>query len=530
MHRSPLGRSHRHGLVSGDDFGDVFDVCVIGSGASGTVAAEVFVQAGLRTLMLEEGVRLDPTAENARVDAAAPSAYAGNEAGGWNERGWPWTTRNLGGGTVFYGGASFRYEPFDFDPGEKIRVDGLEVRWPIGLADLEPFYAEMERKLAIDPAAVAPWASRTPPPSYLSLPGEHLWEGACRRGYAPRPTPVAIDRGKCDNCSLCISSQCTRGAKRDAVVSGLAGLADSDRFHLLTGVRALALQQTGRGRVSAVQCLDLETGQQRVLRAERFVLACNAIQTAALLLRSVSGFSPNGIGNEHDLVGRGLCMKLSEYCLGEIPGAAAALADHPIGYRGPFSTVAVLDHYLDPDCPTGVGGMIYETKPDDWRSLETPGLLLRVETILADHPSPANRVRLTTSRDAWGTPRVALDYTPDPRDLARLDYMVARSAEWLSAAGADDIRREPSHFFLGSTHLHGTCRAGTDPKTSVVDRDGRIHSVENVHVVDGSYMPYPGGLNPTLTIQANALRIARRMVAETAGAVRREAPATIGAH
>ncbi len=122
-----LGTSHMHGLRSGILLEDTFDVIVIGSGASGAVAAETFVRAGLRTLLLEEGARLKASAENAAVDADAVHALAGNDAQGWSSRGWPWSTRNLGGGTVFYGGASFRYTEFDFDPSERICVDGLPV-------------------------------------------------------------------------------------------------------------------------------------------------------------------------------------------------------------------------------------------------------------------------------------------------------------------------------------------------------------------------------------------------------------------
>lgn len=510
-----LGASHRHGLRSEVSLGDPFDVVVIGSGAGGAVAAETFVRAGLRTLLLEEGARLNASAENAAVDADADNALAGNDAQGWNSRGWPWSTRNLGGGTVFYGGASFRYTEFDFDPSERIRVDGLPVKWPIDAADLLPFYQEMESRLSIDHAGFV--CERRQPPESLSLPAEHLWDGALRLGLSPRATPVAIDRALCNYCSLCISAQCTRGAKRDAVKAILGPLADASNLVLLTGVKALALTQEKRNRVNAVQCMDVGTGHARSIRGHRFVLACNAIQTAALLLRSVTPYAPSGLGNEHGVVGRGLCMKLSEYSQGIAKADRQQMDAHPVGYRGPFSTVCVLDHYLDGRCPNGVGGLIYEAKHDDWRPLQVDGLLLRVETILADHPSLGNRVRLSSSTDRWGLPKIMIDYTTDSRDLARLAYMLERSADWLKAAGARDIRHQASNFAAGSTHLHGTCRAGKDPRTSVVDRDGRLHSLDNVYVADGSYMPYPGGLNPTLTIQANALRIARLIAREATG-------------
>jgi paromamine 6'-oxidase/6'''-hydroxyneomycin C oxidase/2'-deamino-2'-hydroxyparomamine 6'-oxidase len=511
IEHTPLGGSHWHGLDQSQGLDEPFDVVVIGSGASGAVAVDTFVRAGLRTLLLEEGARLRSDAANAAVDAAAPNALAGSDAHGWSARGWPWSTRNLGGGTVFYGGASFRYTDFDFDPSERVHADGLNVRWPINAADLAPYYQQMERRLAIDYEG---FVNARGAPDTLSLPGERLWAGAVRQGYTPRPTPLAVDRSRCDNCSLCISAQCTRGAKRDVVQAVLNDVAGMSNLVLLTGVKALALTQDARHRVSAVQCLDVATGQTRTIRGERFVLACNAIQTAALLLRSTGSHAPAGLGNEHDLVGRGLCMKLSEYTQGTVALGRAAIEAHPIGYRGPFSTVCVLDHYLDPDCPGGVGGLIYETKHDDWRMLQGEGLVVRVETILADTPSSGNRVRLSSTKDRYGLPQIMLDYQASSLDLARLAYMAARSADWLRAADARDIAHEASNFTLGSTHLHGTCRAGDDPRTSVVDRDGRVHSVDNVYVVDGSYMPYPGGLNPTLTIQANALRIASKLAGQ----------------
>ncbi|MBA1377310.1 GMC family oxidoreductase [Pseudomonas brassicacearum subsp. neoaurantiaca] len=511
----PLGASHLHGLRSNTLLDDPFDVVIIGSGAAGAVAADTFVRAGLRTLMLEEGVRLKTSAKNADVDAQTEHALAGNCAQGWSSQGWPWSTRNLGGGTVFYGGASFRYTEFDFDPSERIRVEGLPVKWPIGSSDLAPFYTEIESILSIDRTGFE--CKRTQAPITLSLPAEHLWEGALQLGLSPRSTPVAIDRSRCDHCSLCITAQCTRGAKRDVVNSLLGPLADMPNLLLLTGVKAMALTQERCNRASSVRCMDTTTGQVRSIRGHRFVLACNAIQTAALLLRSVSSLAPRGLGNEHDMVGRGLCMKLSEYSQGVVNVDRQEVDDHPIGYRGPFSTICTFDHYLDDRCPTGVGGLIYEAKHDDYSLIPDDGLVLRVETILADHPSLGNRVRLSSSTDSWGLPRLMIDYTTSSKDLARLAYMVERSADWLKASGVRNIQYEASNFAMGSTHLHGTCRAGNDPRTSVVDREGKLHSVDNVYVVDGSYMPYPGGVNPTLTIQANALRIARQIVRDAAG-------------
>ncbi|MEU5977796.1 GMC family oxidoreductase [Streptomyces sp. NPDC047315] len=517
-HPEPLGPAHRDGWDPADD-GRVWDVCVIGSGASGAVAADRLVRQGLDVLTVEEGFRLAPEFGNPELDDMCRTALVRDGNGGWSDEGWPWTTSNLGGGTVFFGGAAWRYEPFDFDPSALIDAGDLDVRWPYGLAELAPYYEVLERRLGIC-GGVAEGTSRSTassrgtahPPTAAA---EVLLEAGTALGYQPFPTPLAINReahggrSACARDSLCVSHQCRTGAKADAVSAFLAPLAEHPNFSLRTGVRALRLEQESPHEVAAVTCLDRLTRTVHRIRARSFVVACNAIQTAALLLRSRGSHAPTGVGNHSGLVGRGLTMKLSEYVSGVVEAPRGVRLSDPRVHTGPFSTISFLDHYLDPDCPTGVGGLIYESKNDEPHRIRHDALELRIETILADHPNLDNRVRLSHHTDEDGVPSVVIDYTPDPRDLRRLEYMTDKCERLLRQAGATGIKHEKSGFAQGSCHLHGTCRAGTDPNRSVVDGWGRVHSAPNVYVVDGSFMPYPGGLNPTLTIQAHALRSAK---------------------
>jgi choline dehydrogenase-like flavoprotein len=136
----------------------------------------------------------------------------------------------------------------------------------------------------------------------------------------------------------------------------------------------------------------------------------------------------------------------------------------------------------------------------------------RIECILADLPARDNRVRLVREHDALGLPRVALDYAPQPKDQARLEHMIARAEAVLRAGGCKLVRRSGKDYRLGGTHLHGTCRGGEDPKTSVTNAESRVHEIDNLWVIDGAFMPFPGGVNPTLTIQAHALRAAKKLV------------------
>nr|Q2MF66.1 RecName: Full=6'''-hydroxyparomomycin C oxidase; AltName: Full=Lividomycin biosynthesis protein Q [Streptomyces lividus]CAG38701.1 putative lividomycin 6'-dehydrogenase [Streptomyces lividus] len=523
-HPAPLGPAHRDGLEPGTA-DRVWDVCVIGSGASGAVAADRLVRQGLDVLMVEEGFRLAPHVGLDEAESLSRQALARDGEGNWTDEGWPWTTSNLGGGTVYYGGASFRYRPFDFDPGELVHTDGVDVRWPYTLADLVPYYEVLERRLGVcggDAPGIHRGSRHSRGPAHQPSPAARVLRAAGESlGYRPFPTPLAINRdphggrAACARDSLCVSHLCPTGAKGDVVAVFLAPLAAHPNFALRTGVRALRLEQDRSGEVAAVRCLDRQTGQAHRVRARVYVVACNAIQSAALLLRSRTPYSPDGVGNHSHLVGRGLCMKLSEYLSGTVDADPAVLAD-PYTNTGPFSTVAFLDHYLDPDCPGGFGGLIYESKRDQRHKLVHDALELRIETILADHPNLDNRVGLSTHLDEDGMPAVVIDYTPDPRDLDRLRYMTGRCERLLRTAGARGIRSRSTGFAQGSSHLHGTCRAGHDPARSVVDAWGRVHSADNVYIVDGSFMPYPGGLNPTLTIQAHALRTSRAIASHLA--------------
>jgi choline dehydrogenase-like flavoprotein len=295
----------------------------------------------------------------------------------------------------------------------------------------------------------------------------------------------------------------------------LGPLLKDNAVRLFAGLRAVRLVSSRRGHVAAVHCIRVDTGNQFEIHARHFVLAANAIQSAALLLRSVDHLHPEGIGNHNDLVGRGLCMKQSEYVTAYRRGPAPALPPPRQGAGpGPYSTVAITDYYVSDDAPGGLGGLITEAKNEALFPLRDDEQILRLECLVPDEPRLANRVTLGRGLDAQGLPDIVLEYAASPRDLARLEWLCERAEDVLRAAGGTLLRRQPSLCAMGSTHLHGTCRSGEDARTSVTNASGRLHSVENVSVADGGLLPFPGGVNPTLTIQAVALRTAMRLLRE----------------
>jgi paromamine 6'-oxidase/6'''-hydroxyneomycin C oxidase/2'-deamino-2'-hydroxyparomamine 6'-oxidase len=504
------------------DTGRVADVCVVGSGASGSIVAATLAQAGLDVVVLEQGPYVGPGMSYDDVEDLSERAWIRKDDGVWAKIGYPWSTCNVGGGTVFYGGVSFRHRDPDFNAEERLGGGEWPLEWPWKPADLEPYYDEVERTLGVagapgDPA-MPPGHSYPLPPLPPSPVGQAIADGARSLGLTPFPTPMAINsvpyggRPACSRDNDCVASKCPTGAKGDSFGVFLEPLLARGAVRLFAGMKAVRIAAASASRATGVECLRVDTGERFMFPAKHVVVACNAIQSAALLLRSADPHSPGGLGNQYDLVGRGLCMKVNEYVTAyrrsgrvELPLAGA---DRGVG---PCSTVSVGDFYLDDDAPGGVGGMIIDSA-DDAHPHRGDEQTLRIDCIAPDEPRRANRVRLGLGHDRHGLADVVMEYQPSPRDAARREYLLQRGEEILRAAGGRLLRRERSLGELGSTHLHGTCRSGTDPRTSVTDPDGRLHTVDNVTVVDGSLLPYPGAVNPTLTIQALALRQANRLL------------------
>lgn len=494
-----------------------WDVCIVGSGASGAVAAEQVAAAGLSVVVLEEGPRLGRATTYDELRAATEPALVRGADGAWVPAGNAYTVRALGGGTVFYAGISFRYRDVDFDASRYVTGD-LDPRWPITAAEMAPWYDAVEARLGVareqgaDPLE-PPGAPPPLPPHRPSPRGQVLRTAGETMGWRPYPTPLAINsipdrtRPMCVRIGACTERRCPVGAKADVLDRVLDPLVDVDGVVVRTGAKVVRLVQSAPDRVSAVEWLDLRSRRRMHTRARTFLLAANAVQSAALLLRSSSRWAPAGLGNSSGLVGRGLSFKVSGYSEGRLR-APVARAHGAEDRNGMHSTVAFSDLYLDRSCPTGLGGLLYEANPvvDD---PDEGSRTLRVHYLAGDQPMSGNRVLLANGTDGHGLPRIAMDYRTHPTDARRLDHLAAGADELLRSAHATDVHRTASPYRTGSSHLHGTCRAGTDPRTSVADPHGRLHDLANVHVVDGGYLPFAGGVNPTLTIQANAMRISQ---------------------
>ena len=531
------------------------DVCVIGTGAAGGVWIDVCTRAGLEVVALERGPELGP------ADFMHHDEWSNTHRGEGFAPDWRDTLREtegevaqlgrsamlaqcVGGGTAHWGGQSWRYREDDFRLlSSEGPVAGANLAdWPITYAELEPWYARAEQRLGLAGRAGANpfeaprrlgYPNPAHPPRSATL---ALERGAKALGLHPFPTPLAINsqpyagRGICLNGGQCSNFGCPTQAKASTLSIQIPAARATGRLELQIGTRAMELVVGADGRVRSVRTRSAE-GKESEVRARHFVLAAGSIASPHLLLLSRSARFPDGLANGSGLVGRNLMFHIFSYVGLELPedsfgafGPAGMLSIddfHPSDAKRGFIRGAVVSEAAEPGplwaaykAPNYLGrktGAWGKPLKDYLRRYPRLAALISIGEDLARHQ---NRVDLDPDHvdsDGVALPRITHQSHPNDLALARgFEKMMTQIAD---AAGAKktfsfDFTRAKG----GTGHLLGSCRMGEDPSKSVVDRAGRSHEVPNLYIPDGSCFPSASGYNPTLTIFANAERMAAGFV------------------
>ncbi len=508
-----------------------YDVVIIGSGAGGGTLARKLAPSGKRILLLERGdyVPREPDNWNPRA-VNVEGKYQTKET--WRDKAGkplhPHTNYNVGGNTKFYGAALFRLRREDF--GELRHAGGLSPAWPITYDELEPYYTEAERLYHVhgergadptEPSASAPYPH--PPVSHEPRLAQ-LAEDFAAQGLRPFHVPLGImldekDRrtSACIRCGTCDGFPCLIGAKSDAQTCGVDPALAHSNVELLTGAKVLRLETSASGREVTGVVFERD-GRREVVRGDIVVVACGAINSAALLLRSATERHPAGLANGSGVVGR--------HYMGHINSVLLAISKcpNPTVFQ---KTLALNDFYFgSPEWPFPMGHISFVGKFDA-ATLSAgappvvPGWTL---DLVAKHsldfwltsedlPDPENRV--TLDRDG----NIVLSYTPN--NLEGHTRLVAKLESLLKQQAKCRVHGHECHqglfarpLFVGEriplagvAHQNGTIRFGRDARTSALDEHCKAHEVDNLYVVDGSFFPSSAAVNPALTIMANALRV-----------------------
>jgi len=514
------------------------DVIIIGSGAGGGTLFHALAPTGKRILLLERGDYVPREKQNWSTKAVnlegrynTTEVWRDGQGGALH----PHTNYYVGGNTKFYGAALFRLRHQDF--GEVKHHGGVSPAWPIAYEDMEPYYGRAEALYHVhgergvdptDPPASAPY----PHPAVSHEPRiQHLADDMARLGLKPFHVPLGImlderdpRKSRCIRCETCDGHPCLVSAKSDAqVVCVDPALERYPNATLLTGARVARLETGPSGR--EVRRVIVERGgATEAYSADVVVVSAGAINSAALLLRSASDRHPRGLANGSDVVGR--------HYMGHVNSVLLALSrcPNPTVFQ---KTLALNDFYWGTpewDYPMGHISFVGKVDADTLRAgapAMAPGWTL---DLMARHsldfwltsedlPDPDNRV--TLDRDG----RIKLEYTPNNEEghrrlIAKLKQLMKQQTtcgvhghechEGLFARSLYAGQRIP---LAGVAHQNGTIRFGRDPKDSALDVNCKAHEVDNLYVVDGSFFPSSGAVNPALTIMANALRVADHLAA-----------------
>ena len=492
-----------------------FDVVIIGSGVGGGYIAHVLAPTGARIVILERGRRMpredrnwDPEAVYA--DAAYKSDERWTDGSGRSFR--PGQFYYVGGHTKVFGATMFRFRREDFCAME--HAGGLSPAWPIEYDTLEPYYARAERLFGVHGEA---GADPTEPPRsgpYPHLPLRHnpvIAEVAERlrdQGLRPFPIPSSVqdhDGGACVRCNTCDGFPCRLGAKGDAETCLIDPVLQHGNVALRTEALVVRLLADASGR--RIEAAELADGTQ--VRGDLFVLAAGAVNSAAILLRSVHAKHPSGLANSSGMVGR---HYMNHNC-------TAVMAIRPLrANRESFQkTLALNDFYLgdgEGGPPLGnlqlLGKIMEPMLRAEIRSVPRPvrawlaGHSVDWYAMSEDLPHAESRVRVR------GDGAVVLDWRRS--NLAAHKVLVAKARRMLRAAGFPIVLTKAFSKDTPSYQC-GTVRFGHDPADAPLDPFCKAFDHENLYVVDASFFPSSAAVNPALTVAAQALRAGEHIAA-----------------
>ncbi|MFB9841657.1 GMC oxidoreductase [Mucilaginibacter ginsenosidivorans] len=505
-----------------------YDIVVIGTGIGGSTIATRLAKSGKNILILERGGFIpkekdnwDPHKVMVEGKYRPKEEWLDNDGKPFK----PFIHYNVGGNSKVYGAAMFRFRLSDF---EKVHhYGGISPEWPVKYDVFEKYYTEAENIYSVhglrgadptEPPAEHPYPLPPIPyePEIVSLAGKME-----QLGLRPFPLPMGMQfpqDGSKNQPPVMLENfdgyPDPTDSKADGYSSGLRHVLDLPNVTLVTQALVTKLETDENGKRISNVIADIN-GEQQSFEADTVILACGAVNSAALLLKSASEKHPHGLANSSGQVGRNLMLHHNG-CL-----VAFTKMKNRTSFQKSFG-LADFYHKADNSAfPLGEIQLMGKNDPETIMSLakdiypeksfdEIREMAIDFWLTAEDLPSPDNRVTLTDEG------QIKVNYTrTNPEAFEKLKHKLKEVFERLGEIDPDFKDTVWNGYDLdisGMSHQNGTLRFGTDPKTSVLDVNCKAHDVDNLYVVDASFFPSCGAFNPSLTIAANALRVSEHLI------------------
>lgn len=536
----------------------VHPVIVIGSGASGGMAAWNLTRQGIDVLLLDAGEKFDRSSywthvqpwesrERRARGERPPDFFLDTKEQPYDtpkERPFQLTrVWGHGGKTNVWGRVSLRYAELDLKAADR---DGWEIPWPMSYTDIAPYYDRVEEMIGVcggtDDSDALPGSKFMQPP-----PAPRCGERLLQKGMAKLDIPVVAGRRAnmtrptrgfpaCHYCGNC-GAGCDTASFFCSSDHLLPFAQETGRLEIVSNAVVARILTGENGLARGVQYFDRRTGAERQVLARVVVVGASCVDSTRILLNSTSAAHPNGIGNGSDVIGRYLCEQIRLHAVGYFPALAGTPTRNDRGIGGEHIYMPRFNHRpgRGRDYLRGFGMQFWNTgaSVSGAHSLSATipgfGASLKKE-IKARHPAwfemhpygevlpyAHNRITVSKSRvDRYGVPLPHIDYRIGENERKMALHMADTMEEIVKAAGGVlvNYRRGLIDALGSAIHEHGTCRMGADPKRSALNGFNQMHEVKNVFVVDGSAFPNASEKNPTLTILALAWRATDRLAEE----------------
>jgi choline dehydrogenase-like flavoprotein len=528
----------------------VYPVIVIGSGASGGMAAWNLTQKGIDVLLLDAGSKFDRSKywthvqpweareRTARGEQAPQFFLDTKEQPYLTPEGRPFSLTRVwghGGKTNVWGRVSLRYSEMDLKAAER---DGWEIPWPIAYPELAPYYDKVEQLIGVcggtDDSEVLPGSKFLQPPPAPRC-GERLLQKAMRavripsvagrRANMTRPTRGFPPCHYCGNCG----AGCDTASFFCSADHLLPFAQETGHLEIRSNAVVARILTDKNGLATGVQYFDRQSGAERQALAKVVVVGASCVDSTRILLNSKSERHPNGLGNGSDVIGRYLCEQIRLNVTGYLPVLVGTETRNDRGIGGEHIYMPRFNHRPDRrrDYLRGFGAQFWNTGASiygaHYGSERVPGFGAGLKKeIKRRHPAwfeihpfgevlpyAHNRITVDPAHlDRYGTPLPTIDYQIGENERKMTEHMADTVEEIVKAAGGElvNYRRGQLDAMGSAIHEHGTCRMGADPKRSALNRFNQMHEVKNVFVVDGSAFPNASEKNPTLTILALSWR------------------------
>ena len=551
---------------------DGYDVIIVGSGAGGGMTAYSLTKAGLKVLMLEAGRTYDPVTETPMFNTYAQAPLRGVSTpdkpfgfydatvdGGWEVPNEPYTTapgsepflwwrpRMLGGRTNHWGRISLRFGPLDFKPKSR---DGLGYDWPITYDELAPWYDKTEKLIGVTGGGPMGLLN-TPdsPPGCLQPPPEpRAFELAYARAYKAmgiplKPLNVAVLTQPLNGRSACIySTPCGRGCSIKANFQSTTVLLPpavaTGNLDILTDALVYQVDLDRAGLAKGVSYVSRVTGEHHSVTAKVVVLAAGACESARILLNSKSSKFPDGLANDHGIVGRYLMDTVGTSVSGQIPLMEGLPPTNDDGMSTPHTYAPWwgYDRQMTKEIDFPRGYHIEMGGGRQMPSMGLGGLLSAGDDLTTGDALRAEARRLYGStigfagrgemipnedcyteldpvvKDKWGIPVLRFHWKWSEHETRQASHMVKTFLEVIDRMGGKPVRDYSTDgkkaISKGGEIIHevGTVRMGGSPKDSVVNTYGQSWACKNLFVTDGAVMASSPDKNPTLSILALSWR------------------------